>query len=260
MRQKIICLVLAGTFLIAGCEQRSLTSPTSKQSECSTAEAEIIWPQLQVIEPEQSLPGGEIKIIASGGYQIECGNFYNESDRLFAVYFNQDQVGMLSCMVNYCEVILKVPEDIQSGTHIISTEGGSQIEIEIVEEKDLDFLEQGGKIPASAKGYELYSWLDEKGWHFTLISGTNRSKSADEILSPESSITPDGWVKITVSNVQNLKSIFEHLPVSQEVFWLEGTRLEGFAGDKTFSFPPEETIQQMRLLSEELGLMLNIVR
>lgn len=260
MRQKNICLVLAGILLFVGCNQQPSPSPTSTQSECSTAEAEIIWPQLQVIEPEQSLPGGEIKIIASGGYQIECGNFYNESHRLFAVYFNQDQVGMLSCMVNYCEVLLKVPEDIQPGTHIISTEGGSQIEIEIVEEEDLEFLEQAGEFPASAKGYELYSWLDDKGWQFTLISGTDRSKSADEILSPESSITPDGWVKITVSSVQDLKSIFDQLPVSQEVFWLEGNRLEGIAGDKTFSFPPEETIQQMVLLSEELGLMLNIVR
>ena len=259
MRFKSISLMLAGVLFFVGCQQPP-PLPTSQPSDCSSPEAEVVWPELQAVQPEQILSGGEIKIIGSGGYQIECGNFYNESHRFFAVYINNEPVGSLSCMVNHCEAMLNMPVDLMPCTHTISAEGGSQIEIEIVEGENLEILERGEEFPASAKGYELYSWLDEGGWHFTLISGTNRSKTVDEILSPDSFVTLDGWVKITVSGVQDLKPVLDNLPDSQEVFWLDGSRLEGTAEDKALSFPPEETIQQVRLSSDELGLILNIVR
>jgi len=34
------------------------------------------------------------------------------------------------------------------------------------------------------KGYELYSWQNGSNWNFTLITGTNRTKSFDEIIAP----------------------------------------------------------------------------
>jgi hypothetical protein len=37
-------------------------------------------------------------------------------------------------------------------------------------------------LPGSMKGYELYSWQDKDGWHFTLITGTDRSKTLEEII------------------------------------------------------------------------------
>jgi hypothetical protein len=238
MRFKTIFSVLAGALFIVGCQQPP-PLPTPQPSECSPTEAEIIWPELQAVQPEQILAGGEIIIIASGGYQIECGNFYNESQRLFAVHISNEPVGSLSCMVNHCEAKLKVPVDLMPGTHTISAEGGSQIEIEIIKEGAFEVLEWEEEFPASEKGYELYSWLEEDRWHFTLISGTNRSKTSDEILSPDSFITPDGWVKITVSGVQDLKSVLDNLPDSQEVFWLEGTRVEGAGGDNPASAPDQ---------------------
>jgi hypothetical protein len=259
-RYESIVWVLAAIILLAGCQQPATLVPTPQPSECSPTDVEIIWPQLQAVQPDQAEPGGEVKIIASGGYQIECGNFYNESHRLFAVYFNQDRVGMLSCMANYCEVSLAVPEHPQPGTHIISTEGGSQIEIEIVEGGSLAILEWGEELPASLKGYELYSWFDENGWRFTLISGTNRSKTVDEILSEESFVTPEGWVKITVSGVQALLTVLDNLPGAQEIFWLDGARIEGAGGDTPFNFPQEDIILQVQQHSNQSGLKLLVVQ
>ena len=40
-----------------------------------------------------------------------------------------------------------------------------------------------GKIPHSMKGYELYSWPEDSQWHFTLITGTNRDKTLEEVIS-----------------------------------------------------------------------------
>ncbi len=260
MRNKLRFCVLAGTLFFGGCLGQPPPLTTSLASECSPTEAEIIWPQMQSVQPEQAVPDGEIKIVASGGYQIECGGFYNESHRLYKVYINQTEVGMLSCMVNHCEAVLEVPGDIQPGTHIISTEGGSQIEFKILAENSSESLDWKQEFPASAKGYELYSWFDDGEWHFTLISGTNRNKTIDEILSLENLFTPDSWVKISVEGVQDLEPVLANLPGSQEVFWLDGVRLEGTGGGKMITLPPEEIIQQVRNLCDQLELRLHIVR
>ncbi len=39
----------------------------------------------------------------------------------------------------------------------------------------------------SMKGYELYSWQDGDRWYFSVLVGTNRNKTLDEIRSPGSS-------------------------------------------------------------------------
>ena len=56
-------------------------------------------------------------------------------------------------------------------------------------------------LPSSMKGYELYSWPVEDEWHFTLITGTNRLKTVEEITSGEDVIDPEGWVRISVTGV-----------------------------------------------------------
>ncbi len=250
---------LACLIFFAGCQQPP-PLPTPQPSECSPGDVEIIWPKLQAVQPEQADPGAEIKIIGSGGFQIECSDFYNESHRLFPVYFNHDQVGMLSCMVNHCEGTILLPEDLQPGVYKISTEGGSQIEIEIIGGQRFEVLNWDEEFPASAKGYELYSWLEKDRWHYTLVSGTNRSKTIDEILSSESFVTQDGWVKITVTGVQALESVLDNLPGSQEIFWLDGARLEGAKGEKKFGFPAEEIILQVLQHGDKLGLKLHIIQ
>ena len=252
--------VLAAIIFLVGCQQPSTAIPTPQPSECTIADVEVIWPQLQAVQPDETVPGAEIKIIANGGYKIECGNIYNESHRLFAVYFDQDQVGMLSCMANHCEVTLSVPEDLQPGTHIISTEGGSQIEIEILESENLELLDSGVEFPASPKGYELYSWSDADWWHFTLITGTNRLKSSQEIISRGNTIDEGGWVKITTDDVQTLISVLENLPGGEEIFWLDGKLVESSAEPIPFSFPPEDIIDQVRQHNDQLGLKLHIVQ
>ena len=49
-------------------------------------------------------------------------------------------------------------------------------------------------LPHSLKGYELYSWEEEGQWYFTLITGTNRTKTLEEITSKEDFISESGWV------------------------------------------------------------------
>ena len=54
-------------------------------------------------------------------------------------------------------------------------------------------ISPSGTLPHSMKGYELYSWQVGDDWHFTLITGTNRLKTLEEITLGEDVVTPDGW-------------------------------------------------------------------
>jgi hypothetical protein len=59
----------------------------------------------------------------------------------------------------------------------------------------------GDELPHSAKGYELYSWQEDSQWHFTLITGTNRNKTLEEVISDVNIVSEDGWVQIHVVGV-----------------------------------------------------------
>src|SRR4030042_198608 len=52
------------------------------------------------------------------------------------------------------------------------------------------------KLPTSAKGHELYSWQEDSQWPFTLITGTNRNKTLEEIIANVNTVSADGWGQI----------------------------------------------------------------
>ena len=93
-------------------------------------------------------------------------------------------------------------------------------------------------FPESMKGYELYSWQDGNQWKFSLLTGTNREKTLDEIKSADT----------VLSGVEALTSALEKMPSGQFITW---------SVRETLSFPPEEMIAQVEKACEEKGLILN---
>jgi hypothetical protein len=61
----------------------------------------------------------------------------------------------------------------------------------------------------SMKGYELYSWRTNGDWYFSLLMGTNRLKTREEISAP----------KNRLSSVRALKEKLQQLPKGEEVIW-----------------------------------------
>ena len=59
------------------------------------------------------------------------------------------------------------------------------------------------------KGMELYSWQEGAAWRFSLVPGTNRSKSVAEVKSP----------KVTISSLAKLKDKLSRLAPGEQVFW-----------------------------------------
>jgi len=76
------------------------------------------------------------------------------------------------------------------------------------------------------KGYELYSWSEDGEWHFTLITGTNRKKTLEEVTEDVNTISEDGWVHIHVVDVDAIKTVLSRLPQDEHVMWLGRLRTD----------------------------------
>jgi len=111
------------------------------------------------------------------------------------------------------------------------------------------------EFPKSLKGYEIMSWQVGEIWNFTLVSGTNREKSFEELLSPDSFVDETGFLKVTVSGFEQIKEVINRLPEDSEVFW-GGIDLSGqvTAGTPYFSFPPQSEMDDLIAYAKDNGV------
>jgi hypothetical protein len=91
----------------------------------------------------------------------------------------------------------------------------------------------------SMKGYELYSWEKDGEWYFSILIGTNREKTLDEIQSADA----------VLLGVDELKAALESMPAGQYVTW---------SAPEPLAFPPEDLILQVQKVCKDQGLELGI--
>jgi hypothetical protein len=106
-------------------------------------------------------------------------------------------------------------------------------------------------LPQSFKGYELYSWQQDAEWHFTLITGTNRNKTIEEVLSPVPLVVSDGWVHIHAVGVEEITAALSRLPVGEHVFWFSEFYGEG---GKAITLPPRDIVEAVASHAVVCGL------
>ena len=97
------------------------------------------------------------------------------------------------------------------------------------------------QFPESMKGYELYSWQDGVQWKFSLLTGTNREKTLDEIKS----------VDTVLLDMDALKFALGNIPSGQYITW---------SSKETLSFPPDDILKQVGQICKDKGLNLNITK
>ena len=118
-------------------------------------------------------------------------------------------------------------------------------------------------LPHSEKGYELYSWPAEEGdeWHFTLITGTNRLKTHDEIVSVEEIVSESGWVKVSVTGIEDLKALLGKLPTGESVTWNSQDWLEQMGVPSgSIQLPNEDVISEIESYCRQVGAELSVER
>ena len=113
-------------------------------------------------------------------------------------------------------------------------------------------------LPRSFKGYELYSWQQGGKWHFTLITGTNRNKNIEEIVSAADELTQDGWVNIHVTGVEKIKETLGSVPSGEFVSWIGGHFFANSDGDVSLELPPAEIVDDVKEYAERHGLEISV--
>jgi len=113
-----------------------------------------------------------------------------------------------------------------------------------------------GTLPHSMKGYELYSWQEKGQWQFTLITGTNRNKGLEEIVSGENEVTEDGWIRIHTVGVDEIKNVLRRLPENEFVFWSEGQWViePTQPTDINLAYKTEEIVNEIKEHAKQCGL------
>jgi hypothetical protein len=113
-------------------------------------------------------------------------------------------------------------------------------------------------LPKSMKGYELYSWQESGQWHFTLITGTNRDKTLEEITTGNDQMTDDGWVDLHTTGVDELKNIIARVPAGTFVSWADGRFvMKPDNTDFKFEFPPQDVIDEIKAVALQYGIDFN---
>lgn len=116
-------------------------------------------------------------------------------------------------------------------------------------------------LPKSLKGYELYSWQNGGDWNFTLITGTNRSKSFDEIIAPENTLSADGFVKISVTGIDEIKKVLSLLQGGEQVFWAGMDLSDQVPGNTIYlTFPPQSVIDDLTRFCQQHKVTLQILK
>ena len=117
----------------------------------------------------------------------------------------------------------------------------------------------GDSLPSSMKGYELYTWDDGTETWFTLLPGTNRLKTPDEVFSDErEAIDTSGWFAVTVAGLDAIGGQLARLPEGASVFlstvrYPPGTTLEQLP-------TPESVLEVVRDHAIALGLDIQVIR
>ena len=116
-------------------------------------------------------------------------------------------------------------------------------------------------LPRSMKGYELYSWPVEDTWHFTLITGTNRNKTLEEVKASDDRWTEDGWVRIHVQGVDAIKALLSRVPEGEWVLWAGPGWAGGNLGEGSdITLPPPAIVDALKGHAEGLGLQFHVAQ
>lgn len=111
----------------------------------------------------------------------------------------------------------------------------------------------GQKRPAPMKGYQLFTWHEKGRWHYSLLPGTNRDRTYEEITAPAT----------VIIGTSAFESELKRLPRGAEVFWQSDAppKMKRPVPGVLMSFkhPSRKRIERVKTLCEKLGIALSLV-
>ena len=92
-------------------------------------------------------------------------------------------------------------------------------------------------LPLAMKGYELYSWQIDSEWYFSLLEGTNRLKTFEEVTAETAA----------VKGIESIERKLGHLSRGEQVFW-------GFRNIPNLAMPPAGTVNEIKEFCARSGI------
>jgi hypothetical protein len=109
----------------------------------------------------------------------------------------------------------------------------------------------GQSRQAAMKGYELYSWKVNGEWHYSLLPGTNRTKTLKEITKNK---------EIKVGDTA-LKGELKRLSKGEQVFWMSdappGVNVP-LGKSSSMKLPSRKRIESLIAYCNKLGIKLTL--
>jgi hypothetical protein len=102
----------------------------------------------------------------------------------------------------------------------------------------------------SMKGWELYSWPNGDDWYFSILAGTNRTKTYSEVIQSP----------FIVCSADSLKLLLNKFPANEEIFWIGEEWLDRCWGNYygNLALPDIYTISEIKAYSIQKKLLLSI--
>jgi hypothetical protein len=128
----------AGMLLLAACAPGKPAAPVATlapfhDDATPNCVSQEIVPTITEVQPARITPGSEVTLVASGGYLKDSCGGYNESDRTYQVYLDDEPAAELLCYVHRCESRFKLPERAGVGRHCLGVQKGTcQMELVVV--------------------------------------------------------------------------------------------------------------------------------
>ncbi|HAH24494.1 MAG TPA: hypothetical protein DCL77_12210 [Prolixibacteraceae bacterium] len=98
----------------------------------------------------------------------------------------------------------------------------------------------------SMKGWELYSWPHGSDWNYSILMGTNRAKTYQEVVANT----------IAVVGKDSLKMLLDKFPAKEEILWIGK-----HAGDDwvNLSLPDANTVNEIKNYCQQKDLVLSLI-
>jgi hypothetical protein len=111
--------------------------------------------------------------------------------------------------------------------------GCAKEEPEVLDQIDFDTV----TFEPSMKGWELYSWPNGSDWNYSLLIGTNITKTYEAVTGN----------RYKVTGMDSLKLMLAKLPAGEEIFWISEDWLERIWSEDAhdLSLPPCRIIEEV---------------
>ncbi len=111
-------------------------------------------------------------------------------------------------------------------------------------------------VTHSIKGWEIYSWPSGNDRYYSILIGTNRIKTYEEVTSDE----PSAMHLITITGIDTLRLVLARFPESEYIDLIGKTCLQNCWGGNygNLSLPPQNQIDDIILFCTQKKLNLQV--